>query len=85
MSFQNEKIEPKFKVGDIVRHSCKQAYGKVIQSFPDGSGGWSYYVNHSRFTWSVPEAGLRPKSDPKISLDKPGVTKPDFPKMPQDQ
>lgn len=47
----------KFKVGDYVYHLSAERSGKITQVFTDENGP-RYYVQHSRWEWSVPESGL---------------------------
>jgi hypothetical protein len=48
----------KFKVGDRVIHRSKDKIGTVTLVFKDDEGRYRYYVDHSKFTWSVPESAL---------------------------
>jgi len=61
--------EPKFTVGEVVYHSGKRARGTVTKVFPSDFDhseatplapyyAWQYYVEHSGYTWSVPEFAL---------------------------
>lgn len=50
----------KYSVGDKVYHTTKQKYGTVVEEgFWDDDSEYRYYVNHSGYTWSVPERCLR--------------------------
>lgn len=50
--------KPKFKLNDIVKHLTKNKAGKVTAIWFDGEQ-FRYYVQHSSYTWSVPEAALQ--------------------------
>lgn len=50
-------MNPIFSLDEKVFHINKGKWGKVVDIFP-GFGGTAYYVQHSGFVWSVPEAGL---------------------------
>lgn len=54
-------MKPLYQIGDIVFHTTKQKLGLVKAVFQDGAGH-RYYVNHSGFTWSVPETSLDSKN-----------------------
>jgi len=48
-----------FQVGDVVVHlGSKNHQGRVLDAWHDGLE-WRYYVQHSGFTWSVPQPSLK--------------------------
>lgn len=63
-------MTPKFQVGEKVYHKGKQTYGVVTKVFPSEDSQakdpgrktpyypFQYYVQHSGWTWSVPEYAL---------------------------
>lgn len=49
--------KPLFEIGDKALHVAKGKVGKIVDRFFDGQEQ-RYYIIHSGWTWSVPEAGL---------------------------
>lgn len=56
-----------FQIGDTVYHKTKQKYGVVKDVFQSGDS-YRYYVQHSGWTWSVPQECLNKKTPHKTSI-----------------
>ncbi len=61
--------KPLYSVNDRLVHEVKGAACKVMSVFRSGPS-YRYYVNHSGWTWSVPETGLLTEKEYELRLNE---------------